>query len=368
MRVAYCIRKDYKSRGGGDVIQMLMTKEHIESNFPFIEIEIVTDAEFLNESFDICHIFNYSTAIETLSFFKKAKKLKLKIASSTIYWDYSATAYQYFCKLGLFNLNRISLNTEIFLLRLLQLFYPIFFLTSKKFKNYCALFLKSSDIILPNSIEEYKLLLSFTGFSMNDFLSKVVHNSTLLRSTDSNSGKIMEKYNIPSNYVLQVGRIEPIKNQLNLLKALSSDNHIPIVFVGKIFDDKYFKELKRYGDKRGNVYFIEEVSHEEVFEIYRGAHTHVLPSLRESPGLVSLEAYSQGCNIVCSQFPYSPFDTYFSDIAYSIDPLSLSSIRDAVIQSYKDGKQETNFKLLKNFSWDYTAKQTMEAYESILNS
>ncbi len=42
-------------------------------------------------------------------------------------------------------------------------------------------------------------------------------------------------------YILQVGRIEPIKNQLNVVKAMFEDKEIPIVFIGRIGNEAYYK-------------------------------------------------------------------------------------------------------------------------------
>lgn len=367
MRVAYCIRSDYKSRGGGDAVQLFMTKKYLEKHYPEVVIDIVSDPNSLNESFDLCHIFNYSTFAETNAFFLKAKEIDLKIASSPIYWDYSITAYQYFSRLKFFRINKDILNFEIWVLKLLQKVSSIFTLTSKKFANYCAFFLENSNVVLPNSIEEYKLLLKFVKEDTLDrYHYSVVFNATEVEGVKS-SANFLEKYKLPKNYLLQVGRIEPIKNQLSVIKALATDNSIPIVFLGKIFDENYYKFLKKVADKRGNVYFVQEVPYEDVFDFYKHAHSHILPSLRESPGLVSLEAYSQGCNIICAQFPYSPFDTYFTDIAIAIDPLDLESIRRGIETSFKNGKAVNDQQMIAKFTWDETAKSTYAAYQKILH-
>ncbi|SJN48239.1 Glycosyltransferase [Sphingobacterium faecium PCAi_F2.5] len=366
MKIAYCIRRDYEIRGGGDAVQMLMTKKYLEKYYSDTEIVIVTDKKELNKSFDLCHIFNYSTFDETNNYFLKARELDIKIASSPIYWDYSITAYQYFSKLKLFNVNRKILNIEIYILKFLQIFFPIFMLTSNKFRNYCEFFLENSDIVLPNSAEEYELLLKFVNrANFNKSTHSVIYNATEINEI-MDSSNFLNKYNLPENYLLQVGRIEPIKNQLSVLKSLKDNKDIPIVFLGKVFDDNYFKKLKKLSLKRGNVFFIQEVPYKDVFEFYKNARTHILPSLRESPGLVSLEAYSQGCNIICAQFPYSPYLTYFKDIAISIDPLNLDSIKSAVLHSFSIGKSESNFDILKKFSWDNTARDTYEAYKKII--
>lgn len=368
MKIAYCIRKDYKTRGGGDAVQMLMTKKYLEKYFTDITIDIITDSNLLNKDYDLCHIFNYSTFDETELFFQKAKNHHIKIASSPIYWDYSITAYQYFSKLNFFKLNKGILNFEINFLKMVQKIYPIFTLTSKKFSNYCTFFLENSDIVLPNSIEEFNLLLKFVKKeNHNNYKFDVIFNATEIDDIKL-SEDFFSKYELPKDYLLQVGRIEPIKNQLSVVNALINDNKIPIVFLGKIFDEKYYQHLKKLAEKRGNVYFIKEVPYEDVFSFYQNAHSHILPSLRESPGLVSLEAYSQGCNIICSEFPYSPFETYFDEMAISIDPLDLNSIKNAVDKSYRIGKTVKNIEKLKEFSWDNTAKTTYESYLKVLKA
>lgn len=368
MKVAYCIREDYKTRGGGDAVQMLMTKKYLEKYFQDIEIDILTTPNQLNKQYDLCHIFNYSTFQETERYFNKALENKIKIASSPIYWDYNITAYQYFSKLKWFNINEKILTFEIRVLKLIQKVYPVFTLTSKNFANYCKGFMKNSNVILPNSIEEFKLLLKFINEEKSiNYNFEVVYNATE-KDEVKLSHNFFSKYKLPKDFLLQVGRIEPIKNQLNVVEALKNDNSIPIVFLGKVFDENYFNHVKKIADKRGNVFFIKEVPYEDVFDFYKNAHTHILPSLRESPGLVSLEAYSQGCNIICSNFPYSPFDTYFKDIAISIDPLDLDSIRKAINISYTKGKKVISDEILKIFSWDNTAKTTYKAYQSILKN
>ncbi|WKK58408.1 glycosyltransferase [Sphingobacterium sp. BN32] len=366
MKVAYCIRKDYQTRGGGDVVQMLMTKKYLEKIKPDIQINIVSEPSDLTNDYDLCHIFNFSTFSETSLFFEKAQLHKIKIASSPIYWDYNITAYQYFSRLNFFKISENILNIEIFILKLLQKFYPISKLTSPKFSRLCKNFLENSDVVLPNSIEEYDLLLKFVKEKdRNTYNYQIVFNATEIGGVKLSS-TFSQKYNLPENFLLQVGRIEPIKNQLSVLKALLYDNTIPIVFLGKVFVPEYYEELKKMAEKRGNVFFVQEVPYEDVFDFYANAHSHILPSLRESPGLVSLEAYSQNCNIICSEYPFSPYNTYFSKIAISINPLDLQSIRTAVMNSFAHTKKTNNMEILKTFSWENTAKTTLEAYNSIL--
>ena len=88
-------------------------------------------------------------------------------------------------------------------------------------------------------------------------------------------------------------------------------------------------------------------------------------SFRESPGLVSLEALSQGCPVVVSDERFAPIYTYFAnnDGVEVTNPLNLSSIRSAILKSYD--KSDVKFDV-ERFSWVNVANQTYEAYKSLI--
>jgi glycosyltransferase involved in cell wall biosynthesis len=88
-------------------------------------------------------------------------------------------------------------------------------------------------------------------------------------------------------------------------------------------------------------------------DVYRSSRVFAMPSLTETFGLVYLEALSQGCAVVCTEF--QGIDGMF-DLPYvrSVDPLSVDQIREAVgdLLAYENGVwgQEMN-EHLQNFSW-----------------
>ncbi len=142
------------------------------------------------------------------------------------------------------------------------------------------------------------------------------------------------------------------------------EKEIPIVLVGKEVDSNYSKKLKKIANKRGNVFFINEVQHNDIFNFYRYASLHVLLSLRESPGLVSLEALSNNCPIVISNEKYTPIATYFKDQPYVVDPFNIKEVNRIIKQAYKERKIG-NF-AIEQYSWTMAAKQTYEIYKKIL--
>ena len=58
MKIAFCNRPKWDSPLGGDGVQMLKTKAHLEELYG-LQINIVTNPEMLDRSYDIVHVFNF---------------------------------------------------------------------------------------------------------------------------------------------------------------------------------------------------------------------------------------------------------------------------------------------------------------------
>ena len=372
MKVALCIRREYKTQWGGDSVQITKTKEWLDKLFT-ITTEIITHPELLDDSYDLVHIFNIATRDETKAFFIKAKVLNKKIALSTIFWDYKYQATKDFAR---------TLNYNVFTPPgIIDLFIKLDNITStlinkpriisSKFRQFVTYCVQQSNVLLPNSIEELKHVADFVKLDFQSLKSKttVVINAT--DAVEENEAlDLFSKYGLPQKYILQVGRIEYIKNQLALVIALQNDNELPIVFLGRVNDKEYFNVLKKKSEERGNVFFINEVEHKDIHQFYKNALLHVLPSMRESPGLVNLEALLNECPIVVSNHKFLPFDTYFKDIATDVDPLSPASIKAGIYKELNTKRDMPAIKeLIKTkFSWQQAAKQTYEGYIKALNN
>lgn len=369
MRVAFCIRPEYNKPLGGDTIQMLKTKEYLEKNFS-VEIDIVTQANqlFFNK-YDIVHVFNFSTYKHSTQFIKKAKSLQIPIVSSPIFWDYTFDSTK---RLFYLLSNKTYLEEkEILQYRKIMNYVGLVLSkplgVSRKFRRKAKWMFKNSDIIAPNSQEEGDLLLKWIQQEKSDKI-RVVYNATDIACKNDEfdvvETEVLGKYNLPENYILQVGRIEYCKNQLNLVAALMEEKEIPILFVGKVVDQKYFQKINDLAQKRGNVFFIDAVPYEEIRVFYKYAKLHVLLSLRESPGLVSIEALANNCPIVVSDQRFLPLNTYFANQPYVANPLNIADIRKVVLEAYKHRKIiDFNF---QKFSWSNVANQTFDIYEELV--
>lgn len=369
MKIAFCNRRSWNNPLGGDGIQMLKTKFALEKIYG-LDIDIITDPLLLSNKYDLVHIFNYATTAETFAFFTAAKNLNLKIVSSSIFWEYKYAITPLFHRLGGVHkyISQNVMDINLFINKIISRVTSSPYMLTKEFSEKIKYFVEMSNVVLPNSEEEGVLLLKLIGDNhlRNKNKIKIVYNGV-----DSKEFKILSredfdrKYSLPKDFILQISRIQYLKNQLNLLKSMENDSMLPIVFVGKVMEENYYKSLVKIASKRGNVFFLPEIEHEDVYSFYRYAKVHVLLSFRESPGLVSLEALSQGCPVVVSDERFAPIYTYFAnnDGVEVTNPLNLSSIRSAILKSYD--KSDVKFDV-ERFSWVNVANQTYEAYKSLI--
>jgi hypothetical protein len=135
------------------------------------------------------------------------------------------------------------------------------------------------------------------------------------------------------DFVLQVGRIEPAKNQAMLCYAMC-DIDVPLVLIGHPADRAYAEICRRLLPKRSLM--IEHVPQEQLASAYAAARVHALPSWVETCGLVSLEASLADCSLVLSSAGYEC--EYFGDAGYYCDPGDSESITAAVAKAHPTKK------------------------------
>jgi glycosyltransferase involved in cell wall biosynthesis len=163
--------------------------------------------------------------------------------------------------------------------------------------------------------------------------------------------------------VLCVARIEGIKNQLNLIKALNNTRfHLLIIGSHAPNQASYYHHCRSIAAK--NVDFIDHIPVEMLLTWYQRAKVHVLPSWFETTGLSSVEAAAMGCNIVITD----KGDTreYFGDDAFYCDPSEPKSILEAIEKaSLGPFNENLRKKILKYYTWEQAAIQTLKAYKTI---
>jgi glycosyltransferase involved in cell wall biosynthesis len=372
MNIAFCTRSDYLSVRGGDTVQLLHTRELLQNSYG-ANVDVVAGPEKLNAAdYDLCHIFNIQKIEDTKAYLAKCCTAGVKVALSPVLWDFSAVvSYNFMVKrLSAYRLSERRIDFAARLLKLLAGVVGMPTIYTRGYREYLRQVLSAADLLLPNSLEEAEVLARLSWLDRVQLQGKTcrVVNAVNLPVPAAMAG-VAEKYRLPSGYILQVGRIEPGKNQYSTIKALMDETHLPILFVGnQRVNPAYFRATEALGRRRGNVYFIDEIPHEELPLLYRNAAVHVLPSLGETTGLVSLEALGCGCRAVVADVRYCPFESYFKGVTTSVDPVNYQSIRKGIIAELATERDMAaiSSRIRHDFSWDVAARQTHEAYERLL--
>lgn len=380
--VIFANRKNCFERKGGDTVQMMKTKEFLEKAFDVnIKICLTPEEIIADKTAQIVHIFNLETINETNEFIKAAKQTNKKVVLSTIHWNLLDTYYVKYLEY----LNIPPIDVPNIVKQILISIFNFFILNipalrnsfkeyvekglccTKRYKESRQNALKSADLLLPNSYEEMILCADDFGLDRNYIKDKsiVVPNATdFTVGTD----EIIDEFNLPQNYVVIAGRIDSTKNQYNIVRALFNDKEIGIVIVGRVQNEKTFQRINKLAQKRGNVFFLNQVLQEKLVAIYKNAICHCLPSFYDTTGLVNIEALLCGCPIVVSNSKHCPVEFYeFGKFGEICDPYSPKSIRNAVYKILENNKRvEISNDYKYKISYENVAKLTFLAYERLL--
>jgi glycosyltransferase involved in cell wall biosynthesis len=164
--------------------------------------------------------------------------------------------------------------------------------------------------------------------------------------------------------VLYVGRIDPHKNQLGLIRALAGSG-IELTLAGP--DHPHHPEYARACRRAAgaNVHVVGRQDQASIIDLFQHTAVHAMPSWFETTGLSSLEASLCGAAIVTTNRGYTR--DYFGDMATYCDPDDHQSILDAVGQATAlGGSAELRERIYDQFTWRHTAEATLEAYHSVL--
>jgi glycosyltransferase involved in cell wall biosynthesis len=179
---------------------------------------------------------------------------------------------------------------------------------------------------------------------------------------DDKIGEVLRKYKIFDDYVLGVG-MNPRKNTERIIKAFehtSAGRDFKLLLVGT---PKYIniKESR-------NVRILGNVPVEDLVGLYSGAKALIYPSLYEGFGLPILEAMACECPVVTSNL--SSMAEVAGEAAALVDPYETDSISGGIEKVIRGPKSyvEKGLKRVQNFSWETTARMTLDVYNEALTS
>jgi len=353
MRVAFITRSTLYSVPGGDTVQIVQTAQQLTSMG--VEANVLLSNERIDyERYNLLHFFNITRPADILYHSKKAGK---PFVVSTILCNYSE--YDKHHRKGIGALFSYLPPDSIEYLKTIARWLlgkdhlSSINYTWKGQRKSIIEILHRATMILPNSESEYRRVGQNYLSKVNNMVVPNGINPSLFHR--SNSIKKEDKL------VLCVARIEGIKNQINLIKALNNTTY-KLLIIGACSPNQidYYNECRSIA--ADNISFINHIPQNELVAYYERAKVHVLPSWFETTGLSSIEAAAMGCNIVITD----KGDTreYFENDAYYCDPANPESILDAINRaSIAPFNEQLREKILAKYTWKQAAIQTLKAYQ-----
>ena len=182
---------------------------------------------------------------------------------------------------------------------------------------------------------------------------------------------VLAKYNLPAQYLLTVGTIEPRKNQLSVIKAIYNKGlDIPYVIIGK--PTPYLLELKEYigtHRMREQVYILDNVPDIDMPALYQQAMCMVYLSHYEGFGLPVIEAMASGCPVIASSVSCLP--EIGENAALYCEPNDDSSLSNLILKVMNDTSlrkelAERGRLRAKFFHPEERVTAVMNLYESVI--
>lgn len=208
---------------------------------------------------------------------------------------------------------------------------------------------------------------------------------------------LLEKFGITKKYILSVGTIEPRKNYVTLIKAfnylkssmksLKNRNEkystaairnqtrnpgfdCQLVIVGRTgwLSEAAYTEYESSPFK-DDIIFVGRIDDSELVQIYNMAQLFVYPSIFEGFGLPVVEAMQCGLPVLASDTSSIPEIVDNKKLLFN--PADEHEIAEKILKILSDGnlRVELSQMALKNaekFSWEKTARKTLEIYRSVL--
>jgi len=186
----------------------------------------------------------------------------------------------------------------------------------------------------------------------------------------------VSKFGISGPYILSVGTIEPRKDFVTLIKAYNvardkdPDFSHKLVIAGRTG----WKSESTYHEHglspfKGDIIFTDRISDQELVQLYNQADIFAYTSLFEGFGFPPLEAMSCGLPVICSDS--SSICEVVGDAGILVSPGDIAGFADNILKVLSDGSlmkrlSSNSLKRAEKFSWEQTARKTLEVYKSIV--
>jgi len=241
-------------------------------------------------------------------------------------------------------------------------------------------------LLIPRSLKRADKIIAVSEFTKSEIIKyykmapekiKVAYNAVgddfLSDVSQEKLEEIKRKYNLPENFILYIGTLQPRKNLPILIEAFASSKlgqSYKLVLCGNKdahnFDEK-IDEIIEKNNLSNNIIFPGFIDEKDKPAIYKSAGIFCYPSLYEGFGIPILEAFASGTPALVSDIP--PHREIAGDGSLFFDPknfqdLSEKLLKISVEENLRNDLARRGKFRLNDFSWKKTAEKTLQIYKN----
>lgn len=229
---------------------------------------------------------------------------------------------------------------------------------------------KAADVVIAISEQTKRDIIQFLGIPASKIVVVYQGCSDIFQVQYSNIEKqeVANKFNLPAQFILNVGTIEPRKNVLAAAKAIKDiDTYLIIIGGVTTFKDEIISYVTQNNYKQ-KIIFLDGLTHKELAIIYQLATIFVYPSLFEGFGIPIIEALYSKIPVITTNsgvFPEAagPFSIY-------VNPSEIDDIKDKIEMLLHNASMRTEiankgFEFVQKFNNENIAANLMNVYKNL---
>lgn len=229
---------------------------------------------------------------------------------------------------------------------------------------------KNADLIIAISEQTKADIITYLKIPANKI--KVVYQGcqNVFKQIYSGEEKneVILKYNLPEQFILNVGTIEERKNALTIVKAIR-DVNTKLILIGK--ETAYSNKIKKYikeNNLEEKVIFLKGLSSKELAITYQLATIFVYPSIFEGFGIPIIEALFSKTPVITSNSGVF-LEAAGSDSVF-LNPKDTDELKIKIEmllnnKGLRDEICEKGYNFVQKFNDDIIAKEVMALYKLI---
>ncbi len=230
---------------------------------------------------------------------------------------------------------------------------------------------KLAAVIVPSHAVKQDLV---SQVGMHAKTIEVIHHGVdeeFFDSSPEQQATARRSYELPDEFVLFVGSMEPRKNLVRLAEAHgqlpeSLQARFPLVVVGSA--GWHNKEIREVLGRSRHVRLVGYVSRTLLPSVYACATLFAFPTLYEGFGMPLLEAMAAGTPVITSNVSAMP--EVVGDCGVTVDPYDVRSLRDGMRQVLEDPNAAAATAArarvrARGFTWDRSAAQTWAFFQKV---